>query len=376
MKYLKNIFTLFVISLLLLCASCAGGKKGGAPVDGDAVPMRYASLLTITECDGYTVVDIADPWSEKLLQRYLLVPAESALPATLPDGVLLRTPLEKNILFSGVHAGLLDELGVAASIKGVCDARYFYCEAIAEGLAAGEIVDCGSSLNVDAEAVMQVTPDAIFVLPYENGGFGKLENLGFPLILCADYMEGSPLGCAEWMRFYGRLFGLAARCDSLFDAVCNEYESLREKALAADNHPKLMCELKSKSAWYVPCSESTMGRMYADAGADYLFSHCKGSGSVPLSYEVVLDKASEADIWLFKYNSEVDKTCASLLADFAGYSHFKPFKENNIYACNTHRKHLFEETAFHPERLLRELIAMLHPGILLDYTMCYYEKVY
>ena len=360
----------------MLCTSCTGGGKGSVPLDGDIVSMRYSSLLTMTECDGYTVVDIADPWSENLLERYLLVPSDSALPSDLPDGVLLRTPLENVILFSGVHAGLLAELGAETSVKGVCDARYFYSKTIADGLASGGVVDCGSSLNVDAESVVQVAPDAVFVLPYENGGFGKLENLGFPLVLCADYMENSPLGCAEWMRFYGRLFGLEARCDSLFMAVCSEYESLCKEAQTPAIRPGLMCELKSNSAWYVPCGESTMGRMYADAGADYLFSYCKGSGSVPLSYEVVLDKASEADIWLFKYNSEVDKTRASLLSEFAGYSHFRPFKEHNIYACNTHRKHLFEETAFHPERLLKELIAILYPDVFPDYKMRYYEKIH
>jgi iron complex transport system substrate-binding protein len=115
--------------------------------------------------------------------------------------------------------------------------------------------------------------------------------------------------------------------------------------------------------------------MYAEAGADYLFSAYKGSGSVPLSYEVVLDKAADADVWLFKYNSAEDRTYESLLADFAGYSHFKPFRQRNIYACNTLRRHIFEETAFHPERLLKELVAIIYPELLTDYTLQYYEKL-
>ena len=76
------------------------------------------------------------------------------------------------------------------------------------------------------------------------------------------------------------------------------------------------------------------------------------------------------------------QTCAlpiwtreSLLADFAGYSHFRPFKQHNIYACNTRYRHLFEETAFHPERLLKELVAIFHPELLTDYTLQYYEKM-
>ena len=166
------------LSLLLLLLSCSGGRERFLPVDGNVVEMHYSSLLTITECSGYTVVDIANPWGDNTLQRYLLVPSSAEIPENLPSGVLLRTPLDNVILFSGVHAGLLDELGVVAGVKGVCDAQYMYCDAVADGLVAGTVVDCGSSLNVDAEAVVQVAPDAVFVLPYENGGFGKSSTTG------------------------------------------------------------------------------------------------------------------------------------------------------------------------------------------------------
>ena len=372
-RLLKDIS--IVLCILLLVVSCSG-KELFPPLDGEPVSIHHSSLLTIVECDGYTVVDVKNPWGDDVLQRYILVPLVNELPGNLPSGVVLRTPIESALLFSGVHAGLLCEFGVERSIRGVCDTRYMYCNAVSEGLAAGDIINCGSSLNVDPEAVMRVSPDAVFVLPYENGGFGKLENLGFPLVLCADYMETSPLGCAEWMRFYGRLFGLDAQCDSLFSVVCGEYESLCKAVDSTAERPGLMCELKGASAWYVPCGESTMGRMYADAGADYLFSYCKGSGSVPLSYEVVLEKAAEADVWLLKYNSESRKTFDSLLADFSGYSHFKPFRQRNIYACNTNYRHLFEETSFHPERLLKELVAIFHPDLLTDYTLRYYEKMH
>ena len=375
MPYLKNIFPLFFLLLLLCIASCGGRVEGEAGIVGDTVKLCNSSLLTMVECDGYTVVDVANPWGENLLSRYILVPADSALPANLPSGHLLRTPLKRAVLFSGVHACLLQELGVSDAIAGVCDSRYIYCSAVADGIAAGKISDCGSSLNVDCEAVLQAGADAVFTLPYENGGYGRLGSLGVPLVQCADYMENSPLGCAEWIRFYGRLFGKGEQCDSLFTVVCAEYDSLCVVASAVGVRPKLMCEMKGSSAWYVPAGESTMGRMYADAGAHYLFSSYKGSGSVPLSYEVVLDKAADADVWLLKYNSPIEKSLRSLQDEFAGYSHFAPFKNRCVYACNTHSKHLFEETSFHPERLLKELVAIFHPNLFPNYECVYYEKM-
>lgn len=368
--FIASIVMAFLLMMLLLVGNAGMGK-----VEGKALKMRYSSLMSIVECDGYTVVDVDNPWGEGLLQRYILVPEESGLPASLPDGTLLRTPVKRALLFSGVHTALFEELGVAEYIKAVCDAGYVYSKITAAAIAEGRVVDCGSSLDVNLERVAEASPDAIFVLPFENGGYGKLDRLRIPLVECADYMESSPLGCAEWVRFYGRLVGKGAEADSLFDAVCSEYEALSFVARRDASRPKLMCELKSSSAWYIPAGGSTMGRMYHDAGADYLFSSYEGTGSVPLSFEVVLDKAADADIWLMKYNSPLNKTCASLLAEYSGYSHFRPLKEGSVYACNTRMKRIFEESAFHPEILLMELVALFHPDIFPEYEPKYYERM-
>ena len=199
----------FLLMMLLLV-----GNADTAEVKGKRLGMRHSSLLSLVECDGYTVVDVDNPWGEGLLQRYILVPEENVLPASLPDGTLLRTPVRRALLFSGVHTALFEELGVAEYIKAVCDAGYVYSKITAAAIAEGRVVDCGSSLDVNLERVAEASPDAIFVLPFENGGYGKLDRLRIPLVECADYMESSPLGCAEWVRFYGRLVGKGDKYDT------------------------------------------------------------------------------------------------------------------------------------------------------------------
>lgn len=344
-------------------------------VVGDTLDIRHASLLTIVECDGYTVADVKSPWNGLLLQRYILVDKDSLLPAELPKGTLLRTPLNNILIFATVHAQLICDLGCDSVIRGVCESRYMTQPQMRRGLQQGIIVDCGSSLNIDLEQVVQLAPEAIWVLPYENGGYGKLDKLDFPLIECVEYMETSPLGGAEWLRFYGRLLGCALRADSLFKCVEKEYMALCSLAASAESRPKLLCELKSSSAWYMPAGGSTMGVLYKDAGADYLFGDNISSGSLPLSFETVLDRASDADIWLIKYAADVDKKYGTLLAEFAGYEYFKPFKERKIYACNLSRKRFYEETPFRPDILLRELIALFQPHLIENPQLRYYEKM-
>ena len=179
--------TVLTILLVLMLVLSKGTAREEVLV-GEKLAMRHSALLDIVDCDGYSAVEVKNPWGEGLLKRYLLVPTDSVLPENLPEGVVVRTPLKKVLVFSGVHVALFEELDVAGSVAAVCDAEYVYSEETLNALSKGEVVDCGSSLDVSMEQVAVASPDAAFVLPYENGGYGKLEKVDFPLIECADYL--------------------------------------------------------------------------------------------------------------------------------------------------------------------------------------------
>lgn len=123
----------------------------------------------------------------------------------------------------------------------------------------------------------------------------------------------------------------------------------------------VVSELKSGSAWYVPGGRSTMGRLFNDACGRYVFAEDKHSGSIPLAFETVFDKAGDADVWIIKYNRDRDMSYSDLKADYIGYTGFKAFKTRNIYGCNTAKVPFYEETPFRPDYLLADLIQILHP---------------
>lgn len=176
-------------------------------------------------------------------------------------------------------------------------------------------------------------------------------------------METSALGRAEWMRFYGLLFGVVSKADSLFAEVDSCYNQLRKRASLSSSSLSIVSELKSGSAWYVPGGCSTIGRLFNDACGRYAFAEDKHSGSIPLAFETVFDKAGDADVWTIKYNRDRDMTYSDLKADYIGYTGFKAFKTRNIYGCNTAKVPFYEETPFRPDYLLSDLIQILHPEI-------------
>lgn len=364
--------------IVLLLSACGGGSKtSSVSLNEEIIPLKYAENLLMMKGEGYTRVQLRNPWdTTSVLSTYILIDKDSDMPKHLPEGTLVRTPLSKALVYTAVHCNLIKELGVVQSIGGICELQYIKVPEIIEGCKNGTIVNAGEGTNPDIEKIIDLHPDALMLSPYENsGGHGQVEKLKVPIIECADYMETSALGSAEWIRFYGMLFHQSHKADSIFAEVEKNYNELKELAQLQTSKPKLLCELKSGSAWYVPGGRSTTGRLYHDAGAEYAFNHYLNSGAVPLSFETVFDKAQDADIWLMKYNHATDKTLTSMREDYGPYAQFKAFKQKQVYGCNTAYKEYYEDFPFHPDKVLKDLIKIFHPTLLPDYELKYFDKL-
>lgn len=373
MRCTRYISTAFLIALLL---SACQGKQGGVSPEGDSLALYYSQLLSIVDYDGYSVASISDPWNKgRKLHEYVLVPRDAEVPNHLPEATIVRTPVSKALIYTAVHSALAIELGAGEQIGGVCDFQYIHSPYIIDGVREGSIKDCGDAMSPDLERIIDLEPDALLLSPFENsGGYGRVEELGVPLVECADYMETSPLGRAEWMKFYGRLFGVGAEADRLFTEVERNYMFMKTKAADAEEQPSVIADMKLGSVWYVPGGQSTQGKLWADAHAAYPYAEDTHSGSLALSFEAVFDKAGESDIWVIRYNQSSPLTYRQLATDYHGNAEMKAYKQRNVYGCNTAYTPFYEETPFHPDRLLSDFIQICHPEIDLG-GLKYYERL-
>ena len=433
-------------TVALLMAACQGGKTAAADAEaGDTLEMKYAKLLTIVKHgDGeessdaaegidyqYAEAIVANPWKAgTLLHRYILIPKGEEGDKTVAmlakrrsmgarcTTDTVRTPVERSAVFIAPHCQLMYELGCQQAIRGVCDLNYINIPDVRKRAASAgnassgnasalnSIVDCGSSMAPDIERIIALKPEAILVSPFENsGGYGKLDKLHIPLIEAADYMESSPLGRAEWMKFYGMLFGkdknisttaagkaseaaagkvlgatagkaseatagkateatLPASCelraDSLFAQIEKEYLDLKAEAGKLSKGLSILTERKTGGVWYVPGGQSTIGILLKDANARYIFSDDQHSGSLPMSPEQILAKGKQVDVWAFKYFGGAPLSQVQLLQEYDGYKALAAFSRGNIYQVDTSTVPYFELTSFHPELLLREFIILAH----------------
>ena len=370
------------VVLILLLAACRGGQTSSVQAVGDTLAFKYATQLSVVRYDGYTVVTLKNPWKEGMtLHQYLLVPTSAAadsslftLHSSLPNATVIRTPLSRSMIFSTVHCAMLMDFGKQDCIAGVADLKYIKIPWIQQQVKEGKISDVGDGLSPVIEKIIDQHPDALFLSPFENsGGYGKLEDIDIPIVECAEYMETTPLGRAEWLRFYGLLFGCEQKADSLFEAIDKNYNTL--KVLAKNNNQTVLLDKITGSVWYVPGGKSTIGQMIQDAGGNHPWAGDEHSGSVSLPFESVLEKAGEADVWLFRYSSDHDITYEELRAEHHGYNQFKAFREKNVYGCNVELSSFYEETPFRPDWLLNDFIRILHPELEGLAPLRYYKKL-
>lgn len=369
-----------LLALLTASLFSCGRQTAQPQEEGDTISFKYARLLTVVRYDGYTVATVDNPWKPgKVLHRYVLVPKDSAQHPT-PDvqrpSTLIRTPLCQSMIFTTVHCAMLQSLDCENSIAGVADLKYIKIPWIHQQVADGRIVDVGEGMSPVIEKIIDAHPDAILLSPFENsGGYGRLEDIDIPLVECAEYMEESPLARAEWIRFYGMLFGCERQADSLFAVVDSSYNALKRLAARSATRPDVMVDKVTGSVWYVPGGRSTIGRMIADAGGRYLWADDPHSGSVSLPFETVLERAGDADVWLFRYSADHDITYGELAAEHHGYPQFKTFRRHAAYGCNVEQSLFYEESPFRPDFLLIDFIQILHPGTIPHTPLRYYHKV-
>lgn len=355
----------FFLGMLSLLASCGSGNYSPKSEGGTPIGLKYAENLKLTRYPDFVKADLRNPWdTAKLLHTYILIPDSADIPADLPEGTIVRTPLKNSLVYSAIHLGLLEETGVISGVTGICDSNFITRRSLREKIDSGEITDCGNSMSPDIERIIRLNPDGILLSPYEtSGNYGKLGSLGIPLIECADYMETSPLGRAEWAKFYGLLYGNESEMEKLFSATEEKYLDLKTIASGETTKPKVLLDRLYGSSWSVPGKQTTIGIFIEDAGGVNPFADA-GTGSRQLSGEQVLYKAGDADIWLVRYAQSSDKTMKELSEDNPIYRRFKPFREGNVYGCNTLSVAFYEEIPFHPDRLLADLIKVFHPSLL------------
>jgi len=370
----------FILCITLIFVACTGSNHKQYKTDGDGGSenkIKYAQGFSIRYFKEYTLIVVRNPWdTTHILEKYVLVDRNKKLPSNLPEGTVVRVPVQKVAVCSSVHAGMWNLLGKVNNIIAVCEPEYINLPKIKKGLANGKIVDLGMATAINLEKLIAASPDILVVSPFENSVHDRFKNTGIVVVKDASYMEESPLGRSEWIRFEAAFAGQDVLAKEIFKDIENRYLKLCLQVSKTKNRPTVFTEKKYGDAWYVSGGNSYIGQFLKDAGANYLWNDLNNAGSVPLSFEKVFSKAIHAQFWLIKYNNaQFELTYSQLKQEYELYSNFRAFKNNNIFAMNSAKTPFYEEGPMEPDVVLADMVNIFHPELLPGYKAKYYFKM-
>ncbi|MEM7110369.1 MAG: ABC transporter substrate-binding protein, partial [Bacteroidota bacterium] len=271
--------------------------------------------------------------------------------------------------------GLIDEL---EKITGVADDRYIFNSYIYEKVSSGQVSQVGSLKDSNLEVLLDLSPDLVMKTGVDNvrNEDVRLTEAGIPISYNVEWMESNMLARAEWIKFVGAFFNKDEKADSIFRQVEKEYLTALSITAKIKDRPSIMTGNNFKGTWYMPGSDSYLTKLIYDAGGDYYYKNEKSTGSLPLSFEVVVDKMIDADYWL----GPRAESLKELEMMDERYTLFKAFKDGNVYTFNKRMSEsggndYWESGMTRPDLILKDVIKIFHPELLPDHELYYYKKL-
>jgi len=372
-------------TILFLCILFAFGCKqkkevSNADIASSKNEIQYAKGFEIHKYNGYSVVKITNPWPEaKESFSYVLKQKNAIIPDSLKHFTIIPIPVKTIVVTSTTHIPALEMLGVENTLVGFPDTDYISSDKTRKRIDAGQVREVGKNENLNTEVLIDMQPDVIvgFSLNNSNPTLDILQKSGLKVMLNGDWTEQSPLGKAEWIKFFGALYGIDSKADSIFSGIEKEYNATLALAKKATKKPTVLAGAMFQDQWYVPQGESWAALFLKDAHADYLWADTKGTGGLSLPFEVVLEKAQRAEFWI----APGDFSSLKQMSDSnPHYAQFDSFKNKKVYsyAINKGAKGgiiYFELSPSRPDWVLKDLIKIFHPELLPNHKLFFFQKL-
>ncbi len=367
--------------LLLLIGSCES-KKADAVTGPEASvsSIRYATGLDITAHVGWTEVTVKQPWKGATRPiKYALVDRNSNLEADMGAYQVIQVPLRKVAATSTTHLPHFLSLGETESLKGFANADYIYDHDILEMIEKGTLKEIGDGNSINFESCLALRPEAVF--SFSMGGDRstdeRLMQAGIGLLYNADYLETSPLGRAEWIKFTAAFFGKLDLADSIFSAIEQNYLRLKETAQGATATPTVLTGVVYGDTWFMPGGKNYGTAFFQDAGGDYLWKENDENGWLELSFESVFEKALKAEYWIGVASFA---SLNEMKIQESRYALFDAWKTGQVYNYDNQLSekggnNYLEEGYSRPDIVLADLIQIMHPELLPDRKLYFYRKL-
>lgn len=370
---------LFVLALSVVFAQCKKETVIAERIDSQNI-IRHAKGFSIQNYDGYAVLTVRNPWPKATkTYTYILKEKNGIVPDSLTQNPIISVPIKSIVVTSTTHIPSLEMLKKEKTLVGFPNLDYISSEKVRAQIEAGKVKELGMNQNLNTEVLLNLQPDVIIGYGIDNNNptLDNLQKSGLKVLLNGDWNEETPLGKAEWIKFFGALYGQQKKAEEIFSKIENEYLKTIRIAQNAEETPTILAGDMFEDRWYLPKGNSWGSLLLKEAKGQYLWAETTGTGSLSLSFETVLEKAKNADIWI---TSGQFASLKEMAAANPHYGQFKAFQNKNVYSFSGRKGKTggtlyYELAPNRPDIVLKDIVKILHPELLPSYQPFFFEKL-
>ncbi|MFN0276102.1 MAG: ABC transporter substrate-binding protein [Chitinophagales bacterium] len=364
----------------MILPSCRHQNRDQIVNSGIPETVEYAKGFSITKYDAYTELIIRNPIDTSvILQKYRLY--KDQLPEN-PGGVMnIKVPVETIACLSTTHIGFLQALHLESKIVAGSGTKYIFNEQLQQLISDGKIKEMGNEGALNTELLVSLRSSII--MAYNMGDpsydqFDKLQSLHLSPVLNNEYLETTPLGQAEWIKFVAAFFDASELANVIFDSIRTEYNVVKNKVASVDDKPKVFTGMAFKGEWTIPGGRSFAANYLLDAGADYVWQEDEKTGNYPVALEEVFAKAKDADYWLHAGAAE---KLQDIQSSDKRYTLFSAFQNGNVFNNNNRvnaagGNDYWESGTVSPQLILKDLVKIFHPELMTEHEFVYYKQLH
>lgn len=347
----------------------------------EQVSIDFAQNFSLEYKDGYKLLTVTSPWAgatEPIV--YALVPVETEVSDDLGDAIVINTPIESIVSLSSTYLPFLDQIGMLESLVAVDTPDYIYNSAVRAWAEGGMIASVGSGPSIDVEGLIELDPDLIMTSASGLADWDThpaLEQAGLPVVINSDYLEQDPLGRAEWGKFVAAFYEKEVEADKIFDAIVERYEAAKALTAGMTEKKTVLINTAYEGTWYLPGADSYAAVLIRDAGGIYLWDDLEGTSAFPVDFEVVVERAQDADVWI---NVGFASDLAGLSGMDSRYADFNAYQEGEVYNNNLRVTEMggtdyYESAVANPDLVLLDMVKAFYPELLTEHDFTYYQKL-
>ena len=223
MKFTIQLFLLLLFSIVGIQCKQETNSAASVAVSNE---VKYAKGFSIQNFDGYTVVKVSNPWPKaNKTYTYILKEKNGKVPDSLSKNTIISVPIKRIVVTSTTHIPSLEMLDEEKSLVGFPNLDYISSDKVRTLIDNKKVKELGNNHDLNTEVLIDLQPDVIIGYGIDNSNptLDNIQKSGLKVMLNGDWNEETPLGKAEWIKFFGVLYDKQKQAEAIFTKIEKDY---------------------------------------------------------------------------------------------------------------------------------------------------------